>query len=256
MKKSLRDLLKSGQSVVGTWADGENATAIEVVGLSGFEFVIIDDEHGCHSNPNKLELIRAAENADTIPLFRVPGYSYEDSIKKVLDMGAGGILVPNITNKADAKEVIRYSKFPPIGNRGACPYLRSNNYGTKYSMTEYYEKANEEVTIMFLIENVEAVKNYKEIISVEGIDAVLFGRVDLSVSMGVAGNYEDPKLLNDIRDMIEISREKGIPAGMVCFDYEDTIRWLEDDVDFVTTGFGHGSTIKSNQALIREIKDE
>lgn len=254
MKKSLKGLLKSGQNVVGIWADGESATAIEVAGLSGFEFVIIDDEHGCHNNPNKLELVRAAENVDIAPVFRVPGFSYEDSIKKALDIGSSGILVPNISCRAEGEQAIRYAKFPPIGKRGACPYVRANNYGTKYSMTEYYFKSNEEVTIMFLIENVGAVENFDEIISVGGLDAILFGRADLSVSMGVPGEYEDPKLLLDIKSMTERARAKGIPAGMVCFDYEDTIKWLADDVDFVTVGFGPGNTIKSNQALIEKMK--
>lgn len=117
MKKSLKNLLKNGQNVVETWADGESVTAVEVAGLSGYDFVIIDDEHGCHNNPNKLELVRAAENADIIPIFRVPGFSYEDSIKKVLDIGAGGILVPNISNRAEAKQAIRYSKFASIAQR-------------------------------------------------------------------------------------------------------------------------------------------
>jgi len=254
MKKSLNALLKSGRAVVGTWADGEKATDVEVAGLSGYEFVIIDDEHGCHNNPNKLELVRAAENADIIPIFRVPGFSYEDAIKKVLDIGSGGILVPNITCKSDGEQAIRYSKYAPVGNRGACPYVRANNYGTKYSVTEYYGKANEEVTIIFLIENVSAVKNFDDILSVNGLDAILFGRADLSVSMGVPGQYENPKLLADIKIMITKARKKGIPAGMVCFDFEDTMRWLKDDVDFITTYIGAGTLISMNQDLVKKIK--
>ena len=254
MKKSLKDLLGQEQNIIGTWVDGISGTEVEVAGLSGYDFVIIDDEHGCHNNPNKLELIRAAENSDIVPIFRVPGFSYEDSIKKILDMGSGGILVPNISNKTEAEQAIRYSKYAPIGNRGACPYVRSNNYGTKYNVIEYYDKANEEVTVMFLIENVGAVEKFDDIISVEGLDAVLFGRADLSVSMGIPGEYEDPKLLADIKSMIKKSREKGIPAGMVCFDYDDTMRWLNDDVDFITTVFGQGSIIRSNQELVKKIK--
>ncbi len=254
MKKSLKSLLKSGNSIVGTWADGEKATDIEIAGLSGYEFIIIDDEHGCHNNPDKLELVRAAENADIIPIFRVPSFSYEDSIKKVLDIGSGGILVPNITCKADGELAIRYSKYAPIGNRGACPYVRANNYGTKYGVIDYYSKANEEVTIIFLIENISAVKNFDEILSIEGLDAILFGRADLSVSMGIPGQYEDPKLLADIKNMIAKARKIGIPAGMVCFDVEDTLRWLNDDIDFITTYIGAGSLIAMNRDIVKKLK--
>jgi len=254
MKKSLRSLFKEGNPVVGTWADGEKATDIEIAGLSGYDFVIIDEEHNCHTNPNKLELIRAAENANIIPIFRVPGFSYEDSIKKVLDMGAGGILVPNISSKEEGMQAIKYSKFAPIGNRGACPFVRANDYGYKYGEIEYYQKANEEVTIIFLIENVSAIENFDEIISINGLDAILIGRADLSVSMGIPGQYENPKLLSEIKKIVEKARKNGVPAGMVAFSVEDTMRWLKDDIDFVTTFIGAGSLIKMNRDIVKAIK--
>ena len=239
---------------MGTFADGECATNIEIAGLSGFDFVIIDDEHGCHNNPNKLELVRTAENAGIVPIFRVPGFSFEDSIKKVLDMGAGGILVPNISTRSEAEQAICHSKFPPIGKRGACPYKRSNDYGAKYGLRDYYARSNEEVSVMFLIENTQAVEEFDGIIGVDGLDAILFGRDDMSVSMGIPGEYENPALLSSIRSMIRRSREKGIPAGMVCFDYDDTMRWLADDVDFITLAMGPCYIIRSNQALIGKIR--
>ena len=256
MKKSMRDLFKTDEVPVGCWSFGENPTDIELLGLSGYDFVIIDDEHGCHNDPNKLELVRTAENAGIMPLFRVPGFTYEDSIKKVLDIGASGIVVPNISRREEAEQAIQYSKFAPIGNRGACPYVRANFWGTKYSVKEYYSKANEEVTVIFLIENTGGVKNFDEIISVEGVDAILYGRADLSVSMGIPGEYENPELLESIKSMTQRARAKGVPAGMVAFDYDDAMRWLADDVDFLTAGFNLGGTIMANRELVNKIKDQ
>ena len=124
--------------------------------MAGYDFVIIDNEHACHSNPNFLHLIRAAEIREIAPIVRVPGPVVEDHFKKALDMGASGVLVPNIYTKEDAERSVRYSKYAPIGNRGCCPFLRSNLYGTKYGTVDYYPKSNDEVSTILLFETKES----------------------------------------------------------------------------------------------------
>lgn len=236
MLKSLKSLFGRDPKPLGTWSDGSSATTVEIAGIAGFDFIIIDNEHGCHKNPNWLELVRTAEACNILPIIRVPGANYEDLIKKSLDMGAAGILVPNINCKEDAETAVRYSKYAPIGKRGACPYVRANCYEYKYGTVDYYQKANEEVTVIALIESTEAVKNFDEIISVEGIDAVLFGRVDLSVSMGIPGELYHEKLVGSLSEMIAKAKAKGMPCGMVGFGTEDTRQWYRSDIDFVTNG--------------------
>lgn len=235
MEISIKKRLNNGEKLIGTWTEGSSATSVEILGLAGFDFVIIDNEHGCHSNPDLNALVRAAEVRKMAPVIRVPGPYVEDYIKKALDMGASGILIPNVCNKEEAELSVRYSKFSPLGNRGCCPYLRSNYYGTKYGTINYYDEANNEVATILLMENVEAVKNFEEIISVEGVDSVFIGPVDLSVSMGIPGQLENEKLVNAINYMIEKAHEKGIKIGMFCDSSERVLKWI-DKLDYITNG--------------------
>lgn len=257
MKTSFKSLLSSGKKIVGTWTDGNSNTLIEVAGMVGFDFIIIDNEHGCHNNPNFVDMIRTAESADIVPIVRVPGPQLEDPIKKVLDMGASGILVPNVYNREDVERVVRYSRFAPVGKRGCCPYLRSNNYALKYGTVDYYEKANEEVTVILLIENKEAVENIDDILDVTGIDSLLFGRVDMSVSMGIPGQLTHSKMLAAVEKVTEKAHRKGIPVGMVGFGTEDTARWANSgEMDYVTVGGDIGTLIAAYQADLKVIRNK
>lgn len=253
MEISLKKRLNNGDKLIGTWTEGSSETAVEILGLAGFDFVIIDNEHGCHTNPNLNALVRAAEVRNMAPIIRVPGPYVEDYIKKALDMGASGILVPNITNREDAELSVRYSKFAPLGNRGCCPYLRSNYYGTKYGTIDYYAEANDEVTTILLIENIEAVKNFEEIITVDGIDAIFIGPVDLSVSMGIPGQLDNEELVDAINYMIDKSHKNGIKIGMFCDGAERVLKWI-NKLDYITNGIDMNILLEASKNQLRAFR--
>lgn len=256
MKNSFNDLKKLGRKPIGTWTDGHSNTVIEVFGYTGFDFVIIDNEHGCGNNPSFIDFIRSAEAADIVPIFRVPSPHNEDSIKKVLDSGGAGVLVPNVKMKEDVEAAVMYSKFAPLGNRGACPYVRANQYILKHGTSDYYGKENDDVTLMVLIENVDAIENFDEIINVPGLDAIVFGRVDLSVSMGIPGQIDHPTMTESISKMITKANDKGMYAGMVGFGDAEAIEWSKNpDIDFVTNGTDIGTLIKSSRDFISAVRD-
>jgi len=255
MKTSFKSLLSSGKQIVGTWTDGNSNTLIEVAGMVGFDFIIIDNEHGCHNNPSFIDLVRTAESADIVPIIRVPGPCHEDPIKKALDMGAAGILVPNVSNREDVELVVKYSRFAPVGKRGCCPYLRSNNYSLKYGTIDYYPKSNDEVTVILLIENVDAVQNIDDMLSVAGIDSILFGRVDLSISMGIPGQLNHPDMKAAIEAVSAKAKLRGIPVGMVGFGTEDTVQWAHSGkVDYVTVGGDVSTLIAAYQSDLKKIR--
>lgn len=255
MKINLKKEIASGKQIVGTWSDGHSNTCVEVAGMVGFDFVIIDNEHGCHNSPSLVDTVRTAESANIAPIIRVPNPHFEDPIKKALDMGASGVLVPNVETAEDAAQAVRYSKFAPLGKRGCCPYLRSNNYSLKYGTVDYYQKANEEVTTMILLECTEAVQNIEEIVKVPGIDALLIGRVDLSCSMGIPGQLNAPQMIEAIDKVVAVARKAGIPIGIVGFGHEDTVQWAHSGrVDFVTVGGDTGILIAAYQNDLNAIR--
>mgnify|MGYP005801207551 CR=1 FL=1 len=253
MELSIKSRLVSGEKLFGAWAEGSSTTNVEVLGMAGYDFVIIDNEHACHSNPNFLHLIRAAEIREIAPIVRVPGPVVEDHFKKALDMGASGVLVPNIYTKEDAERSVRYSKYAPIGNRGCCPFLRSNLYGTKYGTVDYYPKSNDEVSTILLFETKESVANIDDILSVHGIDSVFIGPVDLAMSMGIPGDNNNLKLVETIRYIARKAHEYHLSAGMFCESPEMLRKWV-NEVDYVTTGYDVSILLNAATKALQDFK--
>lgn len=254
MELNIKNRLQNGEKLIGSWTEGSSPTNIEVLGMAGFDFVIIDNEHGCHANPNFLHLIRAAEIRNIAPIIRVPGPDVEDHFKKALDMGASGVLVPNIYDREDAELCVRYSKFAPLGNRGCCPFLRSNYYGDKYGSIDYYAKSNEEVCTILLFETAQAIENIDAILSVPGIDSIFIGPVDLSVSLGIPGEMDNPQLIESIKYIISKAREYGLTAGMFCDSAQMVMKWI-NSVDYITNGYDIGTLLSCEKELVASFRE-
>lgn len=252
MVKSFKDLMRRREKLIGTFMMTDSVEVLEILGEGGFEFVVIDEEHGglqsvCYSN-----LVRTAEAAGVIPIFRTPGL-IEDSVKRALDAGASGVMIPNITSAQDARKAVSLSKFPPIGHRGACPYVRANHYGEGDKM-EYFRKSNEDVSLILLVEGPEGVANFDEILEVKGVDAVFFGPFDLSVAMGIPGDINNPKVVDAIRGMINKANAKGVFAGMLGVDAESTQRWMQEGADFILVMQDTLLLLKACKDILAEIR--
>ena len=179
-----------------------------MLGHAGLELIILDMEHCPMTPPKIVSMVRACESVGALPFVRVPDVTDEDAIKKSLDAGACGILVPNIENTDQARKAVEYGKFAPVGKRGACPFVRANWFGGE-DCGAYYEKANRETTLMLLVEGPEGVKNLPEIVKVDGIDVIQIGAVDLSVALGIPGQTRHPKVIEAIRRAGELCAENG-----------------------------------------------
>lgn len=245
MKKSFKSLFKSNYKPIGTWSTGAPVN-IELMGLAGFDFIIIDSEHNCADMPDYIHLIRTAENTGIVPIVRVTAGPVEEPIKKLLDAGAAGVLVPNISTKEQAELAVTFSKFPPIGKRGACPYVRTNDYGMKYGTIDFFTKSNEETSLILLMETKEAVNNFEEIIKVEGFDALFIGPVDLSISMGYNGDPSAKEVLEAMDYMERVAAENKIKIGQFAFNVEHMKRLLQNDnIAFATNGGDYGILLKA-----------
>lgn len=231
MKRSFRELMRSGRKTIGTFMMLDNPEVLEIIAQSGFDLVCIDNEHGGWEDVNWIHLVRTAEAAGIVPIFRVP-YLAEHMIKRALDIGAAGIMVPGISNEDEAREAVRLSKFPPLGERGACPFVRANQYGDGDGQT-YYARANKETAVVLLIEGKQGVENFDKILDVEGVDAVFFGPFDLSVSQGVPGQIHHPLVEGCIREMLRKANERGVYAGMLGTSPEAARTWLDRGADYV-----------------------
>ena len=208
MNKSFKDLMQPGKKNIGTILQVPSEELAEMLGHAGLELIILDMEHCPMTPPKIVSMVRACESVGALPFVRVPDVTDEDAIKKSLDAGACGILVPNIENADQARKAVEYGKFAPVGKRGACPFVRANWFSGE-DCGAYYEKANRETTLMLLVEGPEGVKNLPEIVKVDGIDVIQIGAVDLSVALGIPGQTRHPKVIEAIRRAGELCAENG-----------------------------------------------
>lgn len=208
-------LLKEHTPFLGTFVQSAAPEFVEASAYAGFRFAAIDLEHTYYGVEKMAELVRAGEAAGLSMLARVPALDAV-WIKKSLDLGTAGVIVPNIDTAEQAAEAVRLSKFTPEGIRGACPGVRANRYGA--GGPEYYENANRDTAVIALVETPEGVKNFDEILHVPGLTAVFLGPVDLSVAMGLKGDLSAPEVRQALLEMVDKANRAGVPVGALGLD--------------------------------------
>ncbi len=216
MMVSFPELLKEGKPFLGTFIQSGSPEFLEAAAYAGFRFAAIDLEHAYYGTEILIHMIRAGEAAGLSVLARVPALD-AGWIKKALDMGAAGIIIPNIDTAGQAAEAVRLCRFTPDGARGACPGVRANRYGA--GGPEYYAEANRRTAVIPLIESPEGVKNFDSILHTAGIDSVFLGPVDLSVALGYRGDLNAPEVKSMLLDMVRKARAAGVPVGALGLDH-------------------------------------
>ena len=199
----LKQKLKENELTLGSWITIGNPTVIEVMATAGFEWLCVDMEHTSIDLSMAKALITTIQANGIKALVRVCK-NEEVVIKKVMDMGADGVIVPMVKNKDEAQMAVNFVKYPPTGKRGVGLY-RAQNYGLGFD--EYKKWVEDEAVIIAQIEHIEAVENIEDILNVDGIDGTIVGPYDLSGSMGVPGEYNRNEVKKAI-DNIKIACKK------------------------------------------------
>ncbi|MBE0478696.1 aldolase [Candidatus Aerophobetes bacterium] len=250
--KMMREL-KEGRVVYGPFVKITDPATVEIAAYSGFDFVIIDLEHGPHSIEGAQNLIRAAELSDITPVVRVLENN-PTHILRALDIGAQGIEVPHISNKEDARKTVRAARFSPQGERGLCRFVRAANYSSVPS-DEYIPKENEEIVVIVHIEGVEGVKNLRDILEVEGIDIIFLGPYDLSQSCGVPGKVDHPAVAEKMEEAVRIAKEAGVKTGTFVDNLEQAKRWKKAGVQYISFSVDVGIYYEACSQIVKRLKE-
>jgi 4-hydroxy-2-oxoheptanedioate aldolase len=216
--KKLCEELKNASFTLGTWSQCASPEILEIIGYSNFDFTIIDTEHGYFGLETAENLVRAAEAARIMPIIRV-AVNEPHLIMKALDIGAQGVIVPQITSSEGAQRAVSAARYQPLGTRGACPCVRAGQHYVR-EWDHYARKSNEEAAVILLVEGPEGMANIREIVATEGLDAVMIGPFDLSVSLGVGGQLDHEKVTNFFVDAIELCKEAGVEIIVPNFDLD------------------------------------
>ena len=248
--KNFKEKLHS-DGVVGVFSKTCDPAFIETMGYAGMDYVIIDLEHGPNSVQSVQNLIRGAQVAGLMPIVRVKE-SCSSVMGEVLDIGAGGIQVPQIGTREEAEAVIKRTKFSPLGERGVCRFVRAANYSSK-DRFEYFKDANEAVTIL-QIEGQAGIDNLDDIICVKGIDAIFIGPYDLSQSLGVAGQINHPLVEEKMLEIVRKCAEVGVTVGTFVDTVENARKWKKLGVKYISYSVDVGIFYDATRSIIKEIK--
>jgi 2-dehydro-3-deoxyglucarate aldolase len=208
MGHDFRARLKRGDRLLGTMVTLPSAATAEIIAGLGFDWLFVDGEHGPLETADLAAILQVAGQR-TACIVRVPEAA-EVPIKKVLDLGADGIIVPQVNTAEQAASVVRFARYAPEGARGV-GLARAHGYGQRFG--EYLAAANREVAVIVQAEHALAVENIDAIVRVPGIDAVLLGPYDLSASLGKMGRIDDPVVVDAIRRVTDACQAASMPLG-------------------------------------------
>ncbi|RQD71201.1 MAG: 2-dehydro-3-deoxyglucarate aldolase [Tindallia sp. MSAO_Bac2] len=212
-KNNVKEIIKSGKSAVGTFLKSNDPSIAEVVGLAGFDFFVLDNEHVAMSRDSMVNMLRAADAVGVDPIVRVRENATVE-ILQALDAGALGVQVPNVDTKQEAQDVISAVKYTPIGKRGFSPTTRAAGYGFM-DKKEYVETSNEETLVVCHCETVQCIENLDAILTLDHLDVIFIGPMDLSQSLGVMGEANHPKVLESIDLIINKVKKANKAVGIV-----------------------------------------
>ena len=222
----LKRILDEGYLAFGATIQIPAVALVEIVGQAGFDFTMLDTEHGLYSMETAGKLIRTAQGVNLTPIVRVLKND-EGLILKALDLGARGVVIPHISNKEDAVKAVKACKYS--GSRGACPDVRAASYSL-LDWSLYQEEADKNTMVFLLIEDLEGANNIEDIVSVEGVDVVFLGPFDMSVSAGYKGDANHPEIQKALDKVIIACRQKAIPIMHVLMDGRPVKEWVEKGV--------------------------
>lgn len=250
----LKQALRAGKSVIGTMlVEMRQPSAMQLLANAGFDFVIIDNEHGAFNRETVADLSRTARYVGLTPIVRVPDLSYVQ-IATSLDGGAQGIMAPRIYNAPQVREVVQIMKYPPAGIRGTA-LSRGYTEFKSPPLVESMARNNEETLLIVQIETQEAVTNLEEIMSVHGVDVTLIGPTDLSISLGVAGQMDNSHLHAAIEAMLAICQHHAnVYPGIHINDLNSAVYWAKKGMRLVSSSSETGLLMKAGEELTSTIR--
>lgn len=249
MKKTqhFADRLRAGDVLVGTLVSLPSPEICELLGHVGYDWLFIDAEHGAFNPQQAQGMLQAA--APTPCVIRVP-VGETVWLKKALDIGAAGVIVPQVHNSSQAREIIRHCKYAPVGDRGI-GIGRAHKYGIDFE--RYIEKANDETAVILQAESVEAVDNINDIVKLEGLDAILIGPYDLSASLGKPGEIDHPLVQKAINKIIKSCKKEKVSMGFFGVSAEAVLPYKEKGFTLLTVGVDTTFIIKSASQTLSEM---
>lgn len=231
--KNIKQRIRNGETLNGCWLNLGSSVTAEIVGGSGYDWVLIDLEHGAGAEKDVLTQLQALEHTPAAAIVRVES-GQRQRIHRILDMGAEGIMVPRINAVSEAREVVSGLHYPPHGTRGVAKMVRATGFGQHFQT--YYDQSRENILGIVQIETVEVLEHLDAIAALDGVDVLFIGPADLTMALGIFGQFDHPLFVNALNATVAAAQRAGKATGILFFNPDDYQRYHQMGIRFLACG--------------------
>lgn len=249
----IKEKLKNGEPVIGTFLRFTDPAVVEIAALAGMEFFILDNEHVIYNDQTILNMFIAGKASGIVPFVRVANHD-KSYIGRYLDSGAMGIVAPRVDTYEQSKEISDATKYPPRGTRGFSIIQRGAHYGMYPDMDEYPNYCNDNTIVVVYCESKESMDNIEEIVNNKEIDVVFIGPYDLSQSLGVRGEINNPIVQDSIDKIIKATLDAGKTVGCIAGTVEMAQDLIKRGVKFLAVSSDYKMIGDMSKNFIKELK--
>lgn len=248
--------LAEGGKLLGTFFSMGNPSAMECLGYTGMDFVIIDTEHGPFDTESAMGLVRAAESVGISPFMRIADVTHKE-IQRAVDMGVQGLIVPCLRSLEEIKKLVELAKYPPVGNRG---YIRGRGCGFGFqewasgSVADYMAASNDRLLVLPQCETKECYEQIEKVLSINGIDGIFIGPFDLSISLGIPGDFENPDFKHAVARILDACKNAGKYSLIFSTTAGQARAYLDQGFDGVAHSIDFTVFTQAYQALVTDIR--
>jgi len=243
---NLKQALSDNKLTIGSWLTLGHSAIAEIMARAGFDWLVIDMEHSVIELSEAQEMIQAIDGEGIPTIVRLTSND-TNLIKRVMDAGAHGIMVPNINSREEAQRAVAATYYPPRGKRGV-GLARAQGYGASFQ--DYRKWLDNNAVVIVMIEHIDGVNVADEILAVDGVDGYMIGPYDLSSSLGVPGDFEDPRIVEAIKHIREAGEKAGKPGGIHVVDPD--LEAIEKRIDEGFTFIGYAMDVRILDAISRD----
>jgi 2-keto-3-deoxy-L-rhamnonate aldolase RhmA len=251
--KNLKDKIRSGETVHGSWINLGSTVSAEIVGQAGFDWLLLDLEHGAGDVAILYQQLQALSGSTSTPIVRIDNVS-RPKVQRILDAGASGIMFPQIQTSLETDDAIRMMYYPPRGIRGMAKMIRATGFG-KYA-NEYIPNVEKNLVSVIQIETPNALQNIDAIAATAGVDVLFVGPNDLSLSLGVFGQMKHPLYQQAIQDVARAARDHGKATGVLLQDISEYEMYFELGYRFLACGGDSAFVRKGAEDLVKTMNEK
>ncbi len=242
--------LSDGKQQVGLWVSLCSPFAAEMIAPAGYDWVVLDMEHAPNNLDNVLGQLQAFKPHHTTALVR-PEWNDPVLIKRLLDLGAEGLVLPMIQSVEEAEQAIAATRYPPRGIRGVSGSTRANHFGR---VTDYFSRIEDELPVILQLETQQAIEQAEAIAAVDGVSGIFFGPADIAADMGYLGKPMEPAVWDVILPAAKKLMAKGVPVGTLVMDADFAMKLLGEGFNFVACGMDASLLTKGSDALLAKVR--